>query len=258
MVTDLSIFLLGLAGGSFLNVLIHRLPRGESIVRPGSHCPKCKCPVAWFDNIPLASFLLLRGKCRNCRARIPLRYPLVELASGLIWYWTWKGSGGSPYFWIDVAFLSILLVVCVTDLETGLIPDRMTLPGAVVGLAASFVYPHLHLTSVGWTAILRSLFGLIAGGALIFLTGALGNWFFQKETLGGGDVKFLAMAGSFLGWEKVMLTFFTAPLLALPFGLYLRWVEKEETIPYGPFLAMACAIQFFYGDRVWRFFIYGV
>lgn len=278
---DLFIFLVGLVVGSFLNVCIYRLPRGESLVRPGSHCPSCQHPIAWFDNLPILSFFILRGHCRHCRERISFRYPLVELASGLVWYGSWQGSEGTPIFWIRVIFVSLLLVVSLTDLETGLIPDEGTLFGTVAGVAASLLYPELQKGagdllfqremgslqgfSLPLAALGRSALGLVVGGGLIWLTGRAGNWMFQKElkqlrldqSMGGGDMKLLAMAGSFLGPEKVLLSFFTAPLLGLPFALYSRFAKKEKVIPYGPFLSLAAAVQFFFGDTFWRLFIFG-
>ncbi|MBI4115553.1 MAG: prepilin peptidase [Candidatus Omnitrophica bacterium] len=231
------------------------MPQGESVVAPSSYCPKCKQKIVWYDNIPLVSFLLLGGRCRACKTRISFRYPVVELASGLIWYASWVGHGPSLIFLITVAFLSILLAISLIDLETGLIPDRLSLPGMVLGLILSFFYPMLHQSSIALTGFLKSLIGLLAGGGLIYITGLAGNWIFQRESMGGGDVKLLAMVGSFLGWEKVLLTFFAAPFFALPFALYQRWVKKEEIIPYGPFLSLAAAVQFYYGDILWRYFL---
>ena len=259
--TEAFVLLAGLAVGSFLNVCIHRLPKDESIVRPRSHCPNCMRPVAWFDNIPLVSFLILRGRCRQCRARISWRYPAVELVSGLLWFLSWRAFEGGPMFWIQTLFLTLLLVVSLTDLETGLIPDEVSVFGIVAGLATSFLYPDLHAVCRGGVklalpcGLIESVMGLAVGGTLLYLTAQAGNWIFQRESMGGGDIKFLAMVGVFLGWQKVLLTFFTAPLPALPFALYRRWVKREEIIPYGPFLALAAAVQFFYGDVIWKYFL---
>lgn len=253
--TETFIFLLGLAAGSFLNVAIHRLPRSESVVTPRSRCPKCGHAIAWFDNIPVLSFFILRGHCRHCRNRISFRYPFVELASGILWLGSWAAAPATPLFGIRVLFLSMLVVVSVTDLETGLIPDSVTLVGMGAGLVVSFFYPGLHQTSLGLAAVGKSAAGLLAGGGLIYMTGLIGNWIFRRESMGGGDVKLLALVGSFIGWEKVFLTFFTAPFFALPFALYGRWVKKAEIIPYGPFLSLAAGLQFLYGEILWRYFL---
>lgn len=253
--TEALVFVIGLAVGSFLNVCIHRMPKGESIVVPGSYCPKCRHAIAWFDNVPLLSFLILGGRCRHCRERISFRYPLVEFISGLLWYGCWQAGGGILVFGIRVTFLSLLFVATMTDFESGLIPNHVTLLGMGAGLAASFLFPGLHhsteaLAALGWSAL-----GLGVGGGLLYITAVAGSWIFQREAMGGGDVKLLAMIGSFLGWEKALLTFFTAPVLALPFALYQRWAKNEDLIPYGPFLALAGVVQFFYGDVFWRYFL---
>lgn len=255
MLIEIFIFVIGLVVGSFLNVCIQRLPREESIVKPGSRCPECKHGIAWHDNVPLLSFLLLGGRCRHCHTRISFRYPLIELISGGIWLWSWQADGNPALFLIRTVFVSILLVTTVTDLETGLIPDEFNLFGTAVGLAGSVIYPALHETSLVQAALLRSVIGLLVGGGLIYITGMIGDWIFQRESMGGGDIKFLAMAGTFLGWEKVLLTFMTAPFLALPFALYLRWFKKEDVIPYGPFLSMAAGVHFLYGNWFWKNFL---
>ena len=261
--TETFLFVIGLAVGSFLNVLIHRLPKDESIIRPGSYCPGCGKRIAWYDNIPVLSFVLLGAKCRACKQPIAWRYPLVELTSGILWYGAWQWSGEPILFLTSVVFISILLVVSVTDLETGLIPDEMTLGGALIGLGASFFYPQIHQTPFALAGLLRGGIGLLVGGGLIYLTGLAGNWIFQRElmkrgldqSMGGGDVKLLAMMGCFLGWEKALLTFFTAPFFALPFAIYQKVAKKEAIIPYGPFLAIAAALHFFMGDLIWRYFL---
>ncbi len=258
------LFLGGLIVGSFLNVLIHRLPRDESIVKPRrSFCPACGHGIAWHDNIPVLSFVFLLGRCRYCHQGISWRYPLVELASGGLWVGSWIWSGGSPLFWIGVIFISLLLVGLVTDFETGLIPDQITLGGALAGLGASFLYPELHETPITFGGLKEGAIGLLAGGGAIYLTGLAGNWIFQRElmkrgleqSMGGGDVKLLAMIGAFLGWEKALLTFFTAPFLGLPFALYQRFAKKEAVIPYGPFLSVAAGVYFFLGKPIWNFLL---
>ncbi len=248
------VFAMGLIIGSWLNVCIHRMPRDESIVSPGSHCPNCRHPIQWFDNVPLLSFILLGGKCRRCRARISVRYFLVELVSGLLWLMSWKANGLSFAFAIQVVFFSILLVVTMTDFETGLIPDETNFLGLALGLAFSFFYPPLHESLTPAASLGQSALGALIGGGIIYGTGLFGSLVFKKESMGGGDVKLMAMAGSFLGWQKIVFTFFTAPFFALPFALYLKWVKKEETVPYGPFLALAAMLQFFYGDFLIAYF----
>jgi leader peptidase (prepilin peptidase)/N-methyltransferase len=253
--TEALIVFIALCLGSFLNVCIYRLPVGKSLWRPGSHCPKCSHSIAWFDNIPVLSFLLLGGKCRHCRKGIPIRYPTVELATALVWFWSWKASATMPGFWITGTFLSLLIVVSLTDLETGSIPDAVSYFGIGLGLAASFVYPALQgsLTPIGGLA--ESAMGAAVGSVLMFVMAVVGSWIFQRESMGDGDVKLLGMIGSFLGWEKVLLTFFAAPFLALPFALYQQLGKREEEVPYGPFLSLAGGVLFFYGNLLWQLFL---
>ncbi len=238
--------LFGLAAGSFLNVCIWRLPRKESIVWPGSHCPQCGRGLSWFENIPLFSFLLFRGRCRYCPKAISKRYPAVETLSACIWIISWHAYPHSFMAVISAVFLSLLLVTIFTDFETGLIPDFLTLPGIGIGMAASFFYPPLQEALINLKALQQSIVGFCAGISLGYLTGAMGKNIFRKESLGGGDIKLLAMLGAFLGWQGVLLTFFMAPFFALPFALYCRWIKKQEIMPYGPFLSIAAGFVFFY------------
>lgn len=246
------LFVSGLIFGSFLNVCIHRFPREESIVSPGSHCPHCRAPIAWRDNIPLVSFLALRGRCRSCGKRISVRYFLVELASGLLWLLLWMGYGLSGFFFAGVILISTLLAISVIDLETGYIPDPLTLPGLVAGFVLSTVFPSLHGESLWFRGALQSALGILAGGAIIFVMGLAGNIVFRRESMGGGDVKLLAMLGAYVGVKNAIMTFLLAPFVAMPFALYMKFVRKAETIPYGPFLAFTGAWFFIYGEPLSR------
>lgn len=254
------VFILGSMVGSFLNVCIHRLPQGESIVQPGSHCPSCKKAIAWHDNIPLASFIMLRAKCRACNAKISPRYFAVELLNGLIWFALWFYFGLSAQFLGGVILFSILLAVTFTDMETGLIPDKLNWAGAIAGLALSALFPEIQNRTVWYHGLLASFLGLLAGGGVLYLVGMLGDWIFKKETMGGGDIKLLAMMGAFLGVQKILFVFFMAPIPAAPIALVLKLTRKAETIPYGPYLALAGACFYVAGDPIMGWFLkhYGI
>lgn len=196
--------------------------------------------------------MILRGKCRKCTASIPFRYFLVELTSALLWLVLWLTYGPSWLFAVGVLFFSLLLVAIITDLETGLIPDRLNFFGMASGLALSALYPGSFGETLWFRGLLSSGLGLLVGGGILLGTGLVGTWVFKKESMGGGDVKLLAMIGSFLGWKSAILVFFTAPFLALPVALYSRLFKKEETFPYGPFLAFAAIFHFFFGRLVWN------
>ncbi|HNX67980.1 MAG TPA: prepilin peptidase [Candidatus Omnitrophota bacterium] len=254
------IFALGAIVGSFLNVCIYRMPRDLSIVLPGSFCTNCKTPIPWYENIPLLSYLLLRGRCPRCKTSFSVRYFIVELTSALVWWFLWQKAGLSVQFAASVFFFSTLIVTIVADFETGLIPDAITVPGMVAGLAFSVIgFGNFPETFWAWR-LLESGLGLLAGGGVLFLTGWIGKLAFRKDSMGGGDIKLLAMMGAFLGVTKVMLVFLLAPFPALPLALWQRFVNKQETIPFGPFLALAGALLFVRGDDVLNFLakLYGV
>ena len=250
------IFFFGIAIGSFLNVCIHRLPKGESVVHPPSHCPKCDKPIAWYDNIPLASFVLLGGKCRHCSARISARYFLMELVTGLTWVLLFSLYGLTPMFFAGIVFFSILTAVSITDLETGFIPDKLSLPGMFFGLALSTLWPLLHDETIWYWGLAKSALGLVVGGGMLLLMGVVGNLLFKKDSMGGGDIKLLAMMGTFLSVQEVVLVFFFSPFFALPFALYMKFTKKAETIPFGPFLALSGAMFYIFGKQITPIFFF--
>lgn len=253
---DVFIFVFGLIVGSFLNVCIHRFPREESIVSPGSHCPACQKPVAWYDNIPLLSYIFLRGRCRHCGVKIASRYVLIELMTGIAFlasvrFFGWTGQAAAA-----ATFLAILLGVSATDMEHQIIPDEFSLGGVVLGIGFSAAFPILHYETTIPRAILMSVLGALAGGGVIYLTGVFGEFVFKKESMGGGDVKLMAMMGAFLGWKAILLVYFLSPLLALPLGIYVKFKKKEDYIPYGPFLALAGVVVLFFGEFLLRNLIF--
>jgi leader peptidase (prepilin peptidase) / N-methyltransferase len=254
------VFFVGAIVGSFLNVCIYRMPRDLSIVLPRSFCPHCKAMIPWYENIPLASYLLLRGKCFRCRKPIAFRYFLVELTTAGIALWLWRRYGLSVEFVTSAIFFAMIIVVTMTDFETGLIPDQITIAGMILGLGLS-VAGHGHFMQPFWyQKLLDSVAGLLVGGGSLLLIGWLGQLIFRKDSMGGGDVKLLAMIGAFVGVTKVGLIFFLSPFPALPLALWQRFVKKEETIPFGPFLALTGAFIFMEGDAVLNFLsrTYGV
>lgn len=248
--TYLLIFIFGSIIGSFLNVCIYRMPRNESIVAPGSRCTSCKKPIAWYDNIPLLSYIALMGKCRFCRAKISFRYFLVELISALAFLALFAHFGFTSKFWIYSALAFTLIVVAFIDQEFQIIPDGISMGGLAVGVILSIFVPGLH-NSLTWKyGLINSILGAITGSALIYLTGYLGQIAFKKEAMGGGDVKLMAMLGAFLGWKMAILIFFLAPFFGTPAGLYIKFVKKHDIIPYGPYLSMAAFVAMIWGRRI--------
>lgn len=258
MLKELIAFIFGLTVGSFLNVCIYRLPKGESIVNPPSHCPKCNKKISWFNNIPLISYILLRGKCRNCKTAISPRYFLVELITGLMFVFLMMKFGPSFDFFIFAIFTCILIVVTFIDFDHFLIPDVLVLPGIVLGLAVSFknsllmnLSPLFFDVSYPLSAFLNSLTGAIFGFLSLLFVAVLGEMLFKKEAMGGGDLKLLAMMGAFLGWRNVFFTIFMSSLVGSVIGIAMILLKRKgrwEYIPYGPYLALAGIISIFWGD----------
>lgn len=256
LLSGLAVFLLGLSIGSFLNVCIVRLPEGkESVIGGRSHCPQCQKTIAWYDNIPLLSFMLLHGKCRHCSAPISIQYPIVEMISGitaLILFMLW---GFTIQFLFYGYLIFTLIAVTAIDAKHQIIPDELTFLGMLFGLVMSYCFPTLQGELDKRLALANSSLGMLAGVGLIYGVAILGYVLFRKESMGGGDLKLLAMMGCFVGLEKVILTFFIAPLVAAPIGVTLKLTRKAEIIPYGPYLSIACVVALLWGESVmnWLF-----
>ena len=237
--------------GSFLNVCISRLPKGESVVRPGSHCPKCNVPIRFYDNIPIISYFLLRGKCRYCKAPISIQYPVVEAMTALSSLYLYLTFGISLSFIYYFLFVAGLIVITVIDLYHQIIPDVISLPGIVVGILGSLVVPENSF----WV----SLIGTISGGGSLFLVAIAYQWLFKREGMGGGDVKLLAMIGAFLGWKAVILTIFLSSLIGSIIGIVVMLFKGKDlkfAIPFGPFLALGAVISLFWGEELIKWYLY--
>ena len=245
------IALLGLAIGSFLNVIIHRVPRNEKFWQGRSKCPSCEKQLRWYHNIPLLSYLVLRGKCGFCGSRISWRYPLVEAVNALAYVYFYYAFGWSISFGIFAFLSSALLAIFFIDVDFQLIPDLITLPGMIIGLAVSFL--------PGGLTWMQSLIGLLVGGVSLYLVAELGERLFKKEAMGGGDIKMAAMLGAFLGWQKVLLVFISSAVFGLVVSIILMMfsekLRKSRMIPFGPFIALAAMTAILWGDRIIAFYI---
>jgi leader peptidase (prepilin peptidase) / N-methyltransferase len=245
------LFLCGACVGSFLNVCIYRLPHEDmSIVGPRSHCPACKEPVRWYDNLPIISYIILKAKCRSCRTRISAQYIFVEALSGYLFVKLFLLFGLTPQYFFYTTLLCLLLVSTWVDFKWQIIPDETNFFGMICALLLSTLFPGLHGQSGHFAGFLESLIGLLVGGALIYAVGVYGEFRFKKEAMGGGDVKLLAMIGAFLGWKLSVLTFFLAPFFGSVIGIYAKYVKKQEIIPYGPFLSLGAVVALFAGDKI--------
>ena len=227
--------------GSFLNVLIYRLPRSESIVTPRSHCTECGAPVRFYDNIPVISYLILQGRCRNCRAGISLQYPLVEAGCAALAVAAYLNGESLALFIADTVFLILLLGIAVTDLRSYHIPDTFSLGGLVLGLVFSFL--------PGGVSPLESVIGLLIGGGSLYLVGLIGELVLRREAMGGGDVKMMAMVGAFIGWPGVLFTIFVGSIAgSIIFGWINYVLKREKLVPFGIFLALGAGIYVFFGQ----------
>jgi len=234
----------GLAIGSFLNVCIHRLPRRQSLVLPGSYCPSCKQPIRWIHNVPVVAYLWLRGRCAMCQAPVSPRYPLVEIAAALLFVANFLVLGWQPLLVSRLLFSSLLIILFVVDLEHRLLPNAVTLPGLCAGLVFSAVMPP------GWG---QALLGAVLGGGLLWIIGETYQRFRGEQGLGMGDVKMIAMIGAFLGWQSMLVTLVLASLAGAAVGLLLivtRRASMQYALPFGSFLAAAAFVASLYGPRL--------
>jgi leader peptidase (prepilin peptidase)/N-methyltransferase len=252
-------FIFGATIGSFLNVCIGRIPNGESIIRPPSHCVRCQGAIAFYDNIPLISYLMLRGRCRTCGERFSPRYFLVEFLMGLLTLALYYRFGLGFEFLVGFIFVAAMIVISFIDLDVRIVPDVISLPGIVLGLALSII--GYYLNSGSTTLIpgpVSSLIGIIAGGGFLLATA----WIYEKitgvEGMGGGDIKLLAMIGAFLGWPSIPMTLFFASVVGSVVGLtcmVLTGAGRRLALPFAPFLCSGAVLFVFFGEELIQFYL---
>ena len=235
---------LGAMIGSFLNVCILRWgaePK-ESIVSPRSHCPRCSKGLAWYENVPVLSWVLLRARCRGCGEPISVMYPLIELATAAIWaYMLWR-HGLALEALRGAVFGTILLGIAMTDARLYIIPDEFTWGGLAIGVLFSL--------AGGLPALGTALLGAAVGFGLLWLVGTLGTWVFKQDAMGGGDIKMMAMVGAFLGWQGVLLTIFLGALAGTLIFVPLQLAGRKKLVPFGIFLSVGAAIAYEFGPAI--------
>jgi leader peptidase (prepilin peptidase)/N-methyltransferase len=259
-------FALGAVTGSFLNVCIHRLPRGFLLYKPPSHCPFCNEPIRWYDNVPILSYLLLGRRCRSCGIRISPRYALVEALTGLLFaYLAARLARGPSVDYVRLAVYAAtaaaLVAASFVDIEFRIIPDEISLPGALLAAVVSLLWPSLHdlreplfvrsiagLVGVGPDAqphlcgLLASLLGMGMGAGVIWALGVVGRVVFRKEAMGFGDVKLMAFVGGVVGWQLALLTILLGALFGAAVGLLAMARSRDTRIPFGPYLSLGALV----------------
>jgi leader peptidase (prepilin peptidase)/N-methyltransferase len=240
---------LGLSVGSFLNVCVHRLPRDQSLSHPASRCPGCGDTLRWFDNIPVLSYLVLRGRCRKCRSPISIRYPVVEVSTMLLFVLHGATFGWTALLVPRLVFACAMVVLFAIDLEHHLLPDVITLPGIVLGLVSSAVLP---------PGLRDALIGVLVGGGTLWLVSEAYYRYSGHEGMGGGDVKMLAMIGAFLGWQLALLTLVLSSFVGSAVGLLVILARRggmKYALPYGTFLALGALAASLAGDAILRWYL---
>ncbi|AFQ43027.1 prepilin peptidase [Desulfosporosinus meridiei] len=241
--------LLGLLIGSFLNVVIYRVPRGESIVSPGSHCPACGHPLKAWELIPVLSFLIQNGRCRECQEPISWRYPAVELLTAILFlltaYFSWSTAIYPSQLFLNLVFVAVLIALSLIDIDTLRLPDVLTLPLLVLGLLGAFLIPG---NPTGWESLLSAM----GTGGLFLLIALL-----YPQGMGLGDVKLVAALGAFLGFPAIFLAVFLGSLIGAISGVYLLVTGQKcfrQQIPFGPYLALGSIIALLWGTRIFDWY----
>lgn len=245
-------FVFGACIGSFLNVVIYRMPEGQSIVSPPSHCPACGHAIPFYFNLPIISFVLLKGKCGFCKAPISIRYPLVELITGLLALGLFLKFGLTPTALFYFTFGAVLIAISFIDLDHQIIPDKLSLPGIIIFSSSCLFIPEMRFISVIW--------GVLAGGGILYLVALLYYYIRKHQGMGGGDIKLLAMIGAATGAKGVFFTLFTSSILGTLGGVAAMALagkseKRQAKIPFGPFLSLGAILYIFWGEPIIRWYI---
>lgn len=248
---NIFITVLGAALGSFLNVLIYRLPEETSIIFPASRCPHCRKAIRFYDNIPVISYILLKGRCRECHEKISFRYPLVELITAILSLLLFLKFGLTFQYLFSFIFVCALMVITFIDLDHQIIPDVITLPGIPIFFLAAVFAMNLRF--------LDAFLGFLIGGGCLYGIAFVYELVTKREGMGGGDIKLLAMIGAFLGWQSLLFVLLVSSLLGAVVGISVMMVKGQDmkyAVPFGPFLSFAAVAYIFFGDYAIRLFLF--
>ncbi len=243
-------FVFGACIGSFLNVCIYRIPEGKSIVSPPSACPRCGYRIPFYDNIPILSYIILRGRCRRCQVHIPFRYPMVEMITGLASLAVFIKYGPTMASAVYFLFIAVLLVITFIDIDHQIIPDILSLPGIPLFFLLGFMVPF-----VTWK---DALIGILAGGGSLYAVALVYQLLTGRDGMGGGDIKLLAMIGALVGWQGILFTIFFSSLSGTLVGVLLTLPagrSMKSRLPFGPFLAAGAIAYLFFGTEVIRWYL---
>jgi leader peptidase (prepilin peptidase)/N-methyltransferase len=264
-------FIFGLCIGSFLNVVAYRVPKKISIVTPPSTCPNCKKQIKPYNNIPVLSYLILRGRCADCGWKIPLKYPLIEFSTGLLFAASYYFFGLVPQLAGALVLVSLLVAITVVDLELQIIPDKLIMFGLETGFflwlvslvsrtTKTFKFDAIPLVKIGPifnTTLLWSWIGLLGGTAAVIIIAVVSQWFLKAETMGGGDIKLAALVGFYAGpyvFLVIGFSFIFGALVTVPL-LALGKIKRKQPVPFGPFIALAALMVIFFGPAIWHWYV---
>ena len=233
------IFIFGIVFGSFYNVVGWRLPKGESLLFPASHCTKCNHKLGASELVPIFSYLFLGGKCKNCGDKISLFYPVFELLTGILFVISYWVFGFSIEFGVALIFISVLLIVFISDYQTMIIPDEVLVFGIICIAILLFI-------KGGFSLVIDSLINGVISFSIMYLLKKMGDFIFKRESMGGGDIKLMFFIGMTLGFEMAIISIFVASFIGLPISIVIMYLSKDDVIPFGPFLSIAAVILFLF------------
>ncbi|MEI6971727.1 MAG: prepilin peptidase [bacterium] len=263
------VFVLGACLGSLLNVCIYRIPLDQSVISPRSHCTRCGKTIAWYDNIPLLSYVILRGRCRHCGETFSGRYAFIEGLTAVLFFLVWLklGPGPRPLGLVEMSTMALVPIywLCIFGLILGtfvdfdhmIIPDRVTIGGTIAGVVLSAFVPALHDSTGFLGGIMMSLLGAVLGGGILWVVAWVGELIFKREAMGMGDVKLLSAIGAFLGWKAVLFTIMISSLIGATAGISMVVLGRKEMksrIPYGPYIALAAVLWILWGQGMWDWY----
>ena len=237
------IFVFGLVLGSFYNVVGYRLPNEMSIAFPASHCPKCNHKLRFYELVPVFSYLFLKGKCKKCKSKISIMYPIFELITGLLFVVSYLVFGFNIKFFVSIVFISVLIVISISDLKYYIIPDEVLIVGAVLIVVLYIINTYVNNLSV-FIGIIKPILNALGSFIFLYVFKVLGDMFFKKECLGGGDVKLMCLVGLVIGFDMSIVTIFLAAFIALPLSVVSLIKNDNNVLPFGPYLSIAASILF--------------